>query len=63
MAAASQADQSPFLDPNFMEDPYPALAKFRAEDPVHWVPLGGCGANRGGSRMRSPRSFPVELPR
>ena len=40
MAAASQADQSPFLDPKFMEDPYPALAKLRAEEPVHWVPLG-----------------------
>jgi cytochrome P450 len=23
-----------------MDDPYPALAKLRAEDPVHWVPLG-----------------------
>jgi cytochrome P450 len=40
MAAASQSDPSPFLDAKFMEDPYPALARLRAEDPVHWVPLG-----------------------
>jgi cytochrome P450 len=29
---------SPFLDPSFMDDPYPALAKLRTEDPVHFVP-------------------------
>ena len=41
MAAAAQAPASPFLDPSFMDDPYPALAKLRAEDPVHFVaPLG-----------------------
>lgn len=41
MAAAQQAPASPFLDPSFMDDPYPALAKLRAEDPVHFVaPLG-----------------------
>ncbi|MEN8158605.1 MAG: cytochrome P450 [Myxococcota bacterium] len=40
MAAATEAAQSPFLDPSFMDDPYPALAKLREEDPVHWVPLG-----------------------
>jgi cytochrome P450 len=41
MAAAEQgAPSSPFLDPGFMDDPYPALAKLRAEDPVHWVQLG-----------------------
>jgi cytochrome P450 len=41
MAAAPQAPASPFLDPSFMDDPYPALAKLRAEDPVHFVaPLG-----------------------
>jgi cytochrome P450 len=41
MAAAQQAPASPFLDPAFMDDPYPALAKLRAEDPVHFVaPLG-----------------------
>ena len=40
-AAAQQAPASPFLDPAFMEDPYPVLAKLRAEDPVHFVaPLG-----------------------
>jgi cytochrome P450 len=40
-AAAQQAPASPFLDPSFMDDPYPALAKLRAEDPVHFVaPLG-----------------------
>ena len=39
-AATQQAPASPFLDPRFMDDPYPALAKLRAEDPVHWVPLG-----------------------
>lgn len=38
MAAAQQAPASPFLDPSFMDDPYPALAKLRAEDPVHFVP-------------------------
>jgi cytochrome P450 len=37
MAAAQQAPASPFLDPAFMDDPYPALAKLRAEDPVHFV--------------------------
>ena len=32
---------SPFLDPTYEDDPYPRLAKLRAEDPVHWVePLG-----------------------
>ena len=36
-AAAPQAPASPFLDPSFMDDPYPALAKLRAEDPVHFV--------------------------
>ena len=41
MAAAQQAPASPFVDPSFMDDPYPALAKLRAEDPVHFVaPLG-----------------------
>jgi cytochrome P450 len=41
MAAAQQAPASPFLDPAFQEDPYPVLAKLRAEDPVHFVaPLG-----------------------
>jgi cytochrome P450 len=41
MVAAQQAPASPFLDPSFMDDPYPALAKLRAEDPVHFVaPLG-----------------------
>jgi cytochrome P450 len=40
-AAASQAPASPFLDPGFMDDPYPVLARLRAEDPVHYVaPLG-----------------------
>jgi cytochrome P450 len=40
-AAAEQAPSSPFLDPAFMEDPYPVLARLRAEDPVHRVgPLG-----------------------
>jgi cytochrome P450 len=29
---------SPFLDPTYMENPYPRLAKLRAEDPVHFVP-------------------------
>jgi cytochrome P450 len=41
MAAAEQPPASPFLDLGFMEDPYPALARLRAEDPVHYVaPLG-----------------------
>jgi cytochrome P450 len=42
MAAAAQpTPASPFLDPSFMDDPYPALAKLRTEDPVHFVaPLG-----------------------
>ena len=42
MAAAAQpAPTSPFVDPSFMDDPYPALARLRAEDPVHFVaPLG-----------------------
>jgi hypothetical protein len=41
MAAAAQAPASPFLAPGFMDDPYPTLAKLRAEDPVHFVaPLG-----------------------
>ncbi|HEX2486870.1 MAG TPA: cytochrome P450 [Myxococcota bacterium] len=39
-AAAQEAPASPFLAPGFMEDPYPTLARLRAEDPVHWVPLG-----------------------
>jgi len=40
-AATQPAPSSPFLDPKFMDDPYPALAKLRAEDPVHFVaPLG-----------------------
>src|SRR5262245_15553359 len=29
---------SPFLDPAYMEDPYPRLARLRIEDPVHFVP-------------------------
>src|SRR6516162_4751015 len=41
MADATSPAPSPFLDPSFMEDPYPALAKLRAEDPVHFVaPMG-----------------------
>jgi cytochrome P450 len=41
MAAAQQGPASPFLDPGFMDDPYPVLAKLRAEDPVHYLaPLG-----------------------
>lgn len=32
---------SPFLDPTYMEDPYPRLAKLRVEDPVHFVPALG----------------------
>jgi len=39
-AATQQAPSSPFLDPSFLDDPYPVIAKLRAEDPVHWVPLG-----------------------
>jgi cytochrome P450 len=40
-AAAQQPAASPFLDPAFQDDPYPALARLRAEDPVHFVaPLG-----------------------
>src|SRR5512145_1585543 len=40
-AASSQPPASPFLDPGFMDDPYPVLARLRAEDPVHLVaPLG-----------------------
>jgi cytochrome P450 len=32
---------SPFLDPAWVDDPYPRLARLRAEDPVHFVaPLG-----------------------
>jgi len=35
------AATSPLLDPAHMDDPYPRLAKLRAEDPVHYVaPLG-----------------------
>ncbi|MFN8619980.1 MAG: cytochrome P450 [Chloroflexota bacterium] len=26
----------------YVEDPYPILARLRAEDPVHWVPSWGC---------------------
>jgi len=33
---------SPFFDPAFLEDPYPILAKLRAEDPVHFVAPLGC---------------------
>jgi len=41
MVAAQPTPASPFLDPGFMDDPYPALARLRAEDPVHYVaPLG-----------------------
>ena len=29
--------QSPFLDPAYLDDPYPRLAKLRATDPVHRV--------------------------
>jgi cytochrome P450 len=35
---------SPFLDPVHMDDPYPRLAKLRAEDPVHFVPELGLWA-------------------
>jgi cytochrome P450 enzyme len=39
--ATQQAPVSLFLDLSFMDDPYPALAKLRADDPVHFVaPLG-----------------------
>jgi cytochrome P450 len=41
MVDTTRPPASPFLDPSFLEDPYPALAKLRAEDPVHFVaPLG-----------------------
>src|SRR5262249_27026388 len=39
----SPADEpsSPFLDPAYMDDPYPRLARIRTEDPVHFLaPLG-----------------------
>src|SRR4051794_5671027 len=26
----------------YVVDPYPILARLRAEDPVHWVPAWGC---------------------
>src|SRR3970040_2777459 len=40
-AAAHEAPASPFLDPSFMDEPYPGPARLRAEDPVHRVaPLG-----------------------
>src|SRR5262245_60371691 len=29
---------SPFLVPTHMDDPFPRLAKLRAQDPVHFVP-------------------------
>ena len=29
-----------FFDPAFLEDPYPAFHRLRAEDPVHRHPLG-----------------------
>ena len=39
--ASGASPSSPFLDPAYMEDPYPRLAKLRAEDSVHFVaPLG-----------------------
>jgi len=42
MAEAALNPVSPFFAPNFMENPYPALAKLRAEDPVHFVAPLGC---------------------
>jgi len=39
--ASAAAIPSPFLDPAHLDDPYPRLARLRAEDPVHFVaPLG-----------------------
>jgi cytochrome P450 len=39
--AAQSLPASPFLDPDVVENPYPTLAKLRAEEPVHFVaPLG-----------------------
>src|SRR4029450_7836408 len=41
LPAPPNPSPSPFLAPGFMDDPYPALAKLREEDPVHYVaPLG-----------------------
>jgi len=41
MAVVQPTPASLFLDPGFMDDPYPALARLRAQDPVHYVaPLG-----------------------
>jgi len=34
---ADVSPTSPFLDPSYMDDPYPRLAALRAADPVHWV--------------------------
>ena len=38
MSPKPDAPSSPFLDPGFPENPYPAIARLRAEDPVHEVP-------------------------
>jgi cytochrome P450 len=40
MAAAANQAASPFLVPEFQDDPYPFIHRLRAEDPVHWVPFG-----------------------
>ncbi len=36
-----QAPESIVFTPEFIDDPYPEIARLRAEDPVHWVPQAG----------------------
>ncbi len=40
MATANESPASPFLSPEFQDNPYPFIHQLRAEDPVHWVPFG-----------------------
>ncbi len=38
MSQDAAMPQSPFFDPGFQDDPYPAIDRLRSQEPVHWVP-------------------------
>ena len=41
MSQPAETPPSPFLDPAFPDDPYPAIDRLRSQEPVHWVPNFG----------------------
>ena len=41
MSQPAETPESPFFDPAFQDDPYPAIDRLRSQEPVHWVPNFG----------------------